>query len=95
MSLRSPTEHEMRISVRPPWIAGIQVRRMRPETSMSIWIPALHAGMTQSRGFCLRDIGPSGRIFKRGHEEYKVDFENSNCEIRFSKPFVGFVRFVV
>src|SRR5712692_10275483 len=26
---------------------------MLPETSMSTWIPALHAGMTQSRGLCL------------------------------------------
>jgi hypothetical protein len=30
----------------PAWIAGIQVRRMRPETSMSTWIPALLAGKT-------------------------------------------------
>jgi hypothetical protein len=28
--------------VMPAWMAGIQVRRMRPETSMSAWIPALH-----------------------------------------------------
>jgi hypothetical protein len=35
-------------SVMPAWIAGIQVRGMRrPETSMSIWIPALNAGMTE------------------------------------------------
>jgi hypothetical protein len=54
MSLRSPTEHEMQISVMPAWIAGIQVRRMRPETTMSAWIPALHAGMT-IRG--LRSVG--------------------------------------
>jgi hypothetical protein len=37
---------KMQVSVMPAWIAGIQVRRMRPETSMSAWIPALHAGMT-------------------------------------------------
>jgi hypothetical protein len=37
-------------SVMPAWIAGIQAHRMCPETSMSIWIPALHAGMTESRG---------------------------------------------
>jgi hypothetical protein len=36
--------------VMPAWIAGIQVRKMRPETSMSAWIPALHAGMTPNRG---------------------------------------------
>jgi hypothetical protein len=41
---------KMQISVMPASIAGIQVRGMRPETSMSTWIPALHAGMTQSKG---------------------------------------------
>jgi len=41
----------------PARIAGIQVRRMRPETSMSAWIPALHAGMTQSMGFTKTDWG--------------------------------------
>jgi hypothetical protein len=30
----------------PAWIAGIQIRRMRPETSMSTWVPAIHAGTT-------------------------------------------------
>ena len=46
MILRSPTEHENGVFRH----AGIhQVRRMHPETSMSAWIPALHAGMTQSR----------------------------------------------
>ena len=29
----------------PAWMAGTQVRRMRPETSVSAWIPALHAEM--------------------------------------------------
>jgi hypothetical protein len=33
--------------VMPAWMAGIQIRRMRPQTSVSTWIPALHAGMTQ------------------------------------------------
>ena len=49
MILRSPTKHENKEFVMPAWMAGIQVRRMRPETSVSAWIPALHAGMTQSR----------------------------------------------
>jgi hypothetical protein len=31
----------------PAWKAGIQVRMDAPETSMSAWIPALHAGMTR------------------------------------------------
>jgi hypothetical protein len=38
----------MEILVVPAWIAGIQIRKDAPETSMSIWIPALQAGMTQS-----------------------------------------------
>jgi hypothetical protein len=29
---------KVEIFVMPAWIAGIQVRRMRPETSMSAWI---------------------------------------------------------
>jgi hypothetical protein len=29
---------KMQISVMPAWIAGIQARRMRPETSISTWI---------------------------------------------------------
>jgi hypothetical protein len=42
----------------PAWMAGIQVCRMRPETSMSAWIPALHAGMTESRSRTKTDRGP-------------------------------------
>jgi hypothetical protein len=34
----------------PAWIAGIQGPQDAPETSMSNWIPALHAGMTRSKG---------------------------------------------
>jgi hypothetical protein len=36
--------------VMPAWIAGIQARRMRPGTSMSTWVPAVHAGTTISDG---------------------------------------------
>jgi hypothetical protein len=32
--------------IMPAWMAGIQVSGMRLKTSMSAWIPALHAGMT-------------------------------------------------
>ncbi len=50
MSLRSPPEHE-NADLRH---AGMDCRHPgsqdAPETSMSTWIPALHAGMTQSRG---------------------------------------------
>ena len=49
----------------PAWMAGIQVRRMRPETSMSAWIPALHAGMTQSRSRTKTDPGPPPRVFSK------------------------------
>jgi hypothetical protein len=38
------------IFVMAAWIAGIQVHKDASETSMLTWIPALHAGMTQSRG---------------------------------------------
>jgi hypothetical protein len=37
---------KMQSFVMPAWIAGIQVRKDASETSMSTWIPALHAGMT-------------------------------------------------
>jgi hypothetical protein len=37
---------KIQIFVMPGWIAGIQLARMLPETSMLTWIPALHAGMT-------------------------------------------------
>jgi hypothetical protein len=51
MILRSPTEHKMQIIVMPAWIAGIQVRKdVSGKTSMSIWIPAFHAGMTPLKG---------------------------------------------
>jgi len=49
---------------------------MRPETSVSTGIPALHAGMTQIRGSAQTDRGPSGRIFKGGHEEHEVYNQN-------------------
>jgi hypothetical protein len=32
----------------PAWIAGIQAPRMRPDTSMSTGVPAVHAGTTSS-----------------------------------------------
>ena len=51
--------------VMPAWMAGIQARRMRPETSMSAWIPALHAGMTESRSRTKTDPGPPPRVFSK------------------------------
>jgi hypothetical protein len=32
----------------PAWIAGIQAPGMRPDTFMSTWVPAVHAGTTSS-----------------------------------------------
>jgi hypothetical protein len=40
---------KIEIIVTPAWMVGIQTRWMRPETSVSVWISALHAGMTQAR----------------------------------------------
>ncbi len=54
----------------PAWMAGIQVRRMRPETSMSAWIPALHAGMTESRSRTETDPGPPPLVFSK--EDAKI-----------------------
>ena len=47
----------------PAWMAGIQIRRMLPETSVSAWIPALHAGMTESGLFKLSEA-PAAIVFK-------------------------------
>jgi hypothetical protein len=61
----------MEIFVISAWIAGLQVRTMRPETSMSAWIPALHAGMTH-RGVVLKLTKrlPTSRIFREGYEGF-------------------------
>jgi hypothetical protein len=51
MILRLLTKLKMQIIVMPAWMAGIQVRMdASGKTSMLTWIPAVHAGMTQSRG---------------------------------------------
>ena len=55
----------------PAWMARIQVRRMRPETSMSAWIPALHAGMTESRSRTKTDPGPPPRVFSKEFTEIR------------------------
>jgi hypothetical protein len=49
----------------PAWMAGIQVLRMRADTSMSDWIPALHAGMTESRSRTKTDRGPPPLVFSK------------------------------
>jgi len=79
---------KMEIFVMPAWMVGIQIRRIRPETSMSAWIPALHAGMTQSRSCTMTDRGalrPS--YFQKEHEEHKKkDFPNKVRQIPLSFP---------
>jgi hypothetical protein len=71
---------KMESFVMPAWMAGIQVCRMRPETSMSAWIPALHAGMTESRSRTKTDRGPPPLVFSK--EDAKatkckmIDFRN-------------------
>jgi hypothetical protein len=61
MILRSSTEDENGGYIEPfdclrhtGMDAGIQVRRMRPETSMSVWVPALHVvcPLTSKAGNC-------------------------------------------
>jgi hypothetical protein len=62
----------------PAWMAGIQVCRMRPETSMSAWIPALHAGMTESRSRTKTDRDPPPFLFsKAGAKVTKIRKEHS------------------
>jgi hypothetical protein len=56
---------KMESFVMPAWMAGIQVCRMRPETSMSAWIPALHAGMTETRSRTKTDRGPPPFLFSK------------------------------
>ena len=73
----------------PAWMAGIQVRRMRLETSMSAWIPALHAGMTESRSRTKTDPGPPPRVFSKERTKDTKDSEIitfqflTSCSLRF------------
>ena len=76
----------------PAWMAGIQVCRMRPETFMSAWIPALHAVMTESRSRTKTDRGPPPFLFSKEHmkrtkeevfnhkdrQSHKIKSRNSN-----------------
>jgi hypothetical protein len=56
----------------PAWIAGIQARRMHPDTSMSTWVPAFHAGTTSS--YCnvyatlMAKSATPNEMFEGGHE---------------------------
>jgi hypothetical protein len=53
MILRLLTKPKMQIIVMPAWMAGIQVRKNASENIHVAWIPPLHAGMTQSKAFCM------------------------------------------
>ena len=46
----------------------MQIRRMRPETSMSAWISALHAGMTKSDGLPALTESVPRAIFGGAHK---------------------------
>jgi hypothetical protein len=40
---------EIQNFVMPAWMTASRFVGMYPETSMSVWIPTLHSGMTESR----------------------------------------------
>jgi hypothetical protein len=88
MNLRSPIENENADVVMPAWIAGIQVRKDAPETSVSIWIPALHAGMTQSRELASSAEAPPPVIFKGVIHDLALapDNENRGISLRMVLP---------
>jgi hypothetical protein len=87
------------ILVMPAWMAGTQVRKDAPETSMSAWIPALHAGMTESRGSIGTDRGPSAPYFQRrtrSSRRKKVNRKGpKSFQSEISGNFVAFVIFVL
>ena len=66
----------------PAWMAGIQVCRMRPETSMSAWIPALHAGMTETRSRTKNDRGPPPFLFSKEDPERPSRNQNRDRGLR-------------
>ena len=73
MSLRLPREHENADFRHAGMDCRHQVRRMPPETSMSAWIPALHAGMTM-RGMGSTIQSLEWLIYKGEHEVFEVLF---------------------
>jgi hypothetical protein len=83
---------KMESFVMPAWMAGIQVRRMCPETSMSAWIPALHAGMTESRSRTKTDRDPPPFLFSKERTKDAKDWETITFQFL---NFVLFATFVV
>ena len=63
---------------------------MLPETSMSAWIPALHAGMTQSRRAVLEvtEVAPPV-IFEGAHEVHEGSDQKSLRNLRVLRAFRG------
>jgi hypothetical protein len=59
---------------------------MPPETSMSIWIPALHARMTESKGRTKSDRGLPPLVFSKEltkvHEEFEKYILLPSCSLR-------------
>jgi hypothetical protein len=83
---------KIEISVMPARTAGIQARKDAAETSMSTWIPALHAGMTRSGVSLESTKATSSRTFSGGREghEDRITERASNLKRMFSS-FVIFV----
>ena len=72
MILRSPTENENANFVMPAWTAGIQIRKDASGNIHVNLIPALHAGMTQSRRLSLNDRSSYASVFsKEQHEQHE------------------------
>jgi hypothetical protein len=85
---------KMEVVVMPAWMAGIhQVCRMRPQTSMSVWIPALHAGMTESRSRTKTDRDPPPFPFSK--ERTKATKDSLIFTHFILLNFVLFASFVV
>jgi hypothetical protein len=49
----------------PARIAGIQAARMPTETSMRTWVPAVHAGTTQTGGILPEQTDVSSSVFSK------------------------------
>jgi hypothetical protein len=89
MILRSPTKHE-----NGDRHAGMDGRHPGAQDAsgniQSAWIPALHAGMTESRSRTKTDPGPPPRVFSKEVTKFKKIFIEKRSE-----TFVSFVLFVV
>jgi hypothetical protein len=87
MSLRSPTENESADFVMPARIAGIQVCGMRPETSMSTWVPGTPWWNDEIVGG-ISEV-PQRRIFEGGLKAAKAAIQNESIPLCISPSFAG------